>query len=442
MGTQLTEAHTGYRAYSRRLLLTVPFLRNSPDFSFDSELLMQAVALRHADRGGPGATGATSRRPRRSGCGAARSTGSRRSGGRRGSCSTARTSCRARSSSRPRRGSTTVERRAVTGERVVTAERRLQPDLAAARGRLRARASRSLPPGRIARRRLRRRALATGCSRRARPSGSTSTPRPSRARTAATVAADMRDLPFADGEFDGAIVGALDRARARTPSARSPRSRGCSQPGGTRGARHAEPAHLRARPTRSSTPTTTSSTTRTQLARAVPAALRRGRAARASSARSATCALVAREHAKLDRAARAAIRCGCGGCVPRRAAPAAVRPAAEPRARGRRPRGRGDRAVDDFTPGRDAARRRARRGRRLPGARAGTRLAARGAHPSGARSLPERPHALGPLDGPSRGADASLPRRGRGALGRGGRGVRRRPDPAAADWAASERRRA
>jgi glycosyltransferase involved in cell wall biosynthesis len=43
MGTRLSEAHTGYRAYSRRLLLTVPFLRNSSDFSFDSEMLMQAV---------------------------------------------------------------------------------------------------------------------------------------------------------------------------------------------------------------------------------------------------------------------------------------------------------------------------------------------------------------------------------------------------------------
>jgi len=45
MGTQLSEAHTGYRAYSRRLLLTVPFLRNSLDFVFDSELLMQASHL-------------------------------------------------------------------------------------------------------------------------------------------------------------------------------------------------------------------------------------------------------------------------------------------------------------------------------------------------------------------------------------------------------------
>jgi glycosyltransferase involved in cell wall biosynthesis len=43
LGLELTEMHTGYRAYSRRLLLTVPFLRNAPDFSFDSELIMQAV---------------------------------------------------------------------------------------------------------------------------------------------------------------------------------------------------------------------------------------------------------------------------------------------------------------------------------------------------------------------------------------------------------------
>ena len=42
MGTNLTEAHTGYRAYSRELLLEVPFLRNSLDFVFDSEVLMQA----------------------------------------------------------------------------------------------------------------------------------------------------------------------------------------------------------------------------------------------------------------------------------------------------------------------------------------------------------------------------------------------------------------
>jgi glycosyltransferase involved in cell wall biosynthesis len=45
MGTNLSELHTGYRAYSKRLLLTVPFLRNSSDFVFDSELLFQAVSF-------------------------------------------------------------------------------------------------------------------------------------------------------------------------------------------------------------------------------------------------------------------------------------------------------------------------------------------------------------------------------------------------------------
>jgi hypothetical protein len=43
LGTHLSELHTGYRAYSRELLLTVPFLRNSLDFSFDSEMIMEAV---------------------------------------------------------------------------------------------------------------------------------------------------------------------------------------------------------------------------------------------------------------------------------------------------------------------------------------------------------------------------------------------------------------
>ncbi len=43
LGIRLSEAHTGYRAYSRRLLLEIPFLRNSIDFTFDSEVLFQAV---------------------------------------------------------------------------------------------------------------------------------------------------------------------------------------------------------------------------------------------------------------------------------------------------------------------------------------------------------------------------------------------------------------
>jgi len=45
MGTHLTDLHTGYRAYSRRFLLTIPFLRNSLDFAFDSVVLLQAAAF-------------------------------------------------------------------------------------------------------------------------------------------------------------------------------------------------------------------------------------------------------------------------------------------------------------------------------------------------------------------------------------------------------------
>ena len=42
LGTHVSELHTGYRAYSRQFLMTVPFLRNSLDYSFDSEIVMQA----------------------------------------------------------------------------------------------------------------------------------------------------------------------------------------------------------------------------------------------------------------------------------------------------------------------------------------------------------------------------------------------------------------
>ncbi|MDQ3979497.1 MAG: glycosyltransferase family 2 protein [Actinomycetota bacterium] len=45
LGTAFSELHTGYRAYSRRFLETVPFLRNSDDFLFDTQVIVQAVAL-------------------------------------------------------------------------------------------------------------------------------------------------------------------------------------------------------------------------------------------------------------------------------------------------------------------------------------------------------------------------------------------------------------
>jgi glycosyltransferase involved in cell wall biosynthesis len=44
-GTHLSEMHTGFRAYSRRLLTTIPFLLNSDDFVFDSEVIAQTVAF-------------------------------------------------------------------------------------------------------------------------------------------------------------------------------------------------------------------------------------------------------------------------------------------------------------------------------------------------------------------------------------------------------------
>jgi len=43
LGTHVSEFHTGYRAYSRKFLETVPFLRNSIAFVFDAEILCQAV---------------------------------------------------------------------------------------------------------------------------------------------------------------------------------------------------------------------------------------------------------------------------------------------------------------------------------------------------------------------------------------------------------------
>ncbi len=46
LASRFSELHTGYRAYSRRFLETVPFLRNSNDFTFDSQIIAQAVALR------------------------------------------------------------------------------------------------------------------------------------------------------------------------------------------------------------------------------------------------------------------------------------------------------------------------------------------------------------------------------------------------------------
>lgn len=45
LGQQLSECHTGFRAYSRHFLETIPFLLNSDDFLFDTQVIVQAVAF-------------------------------------------------------------------------------------------------------------------------------------------------------------------------------------------------------------------------------------------------------------------------------------------------------------------------------------------------------------------------------------------------------------
>lgn len=43
LGQNLADFHSGFRAYSRRVLETIPFEKNSNDFVFDSQFLAQAV---------------------------------------------------------------------------------------------------------------------------------------------------------------------------------------------------------------------------------------------------------------------------------------------------------------------------------------------------------------------------------------------------------------
>jgi hypothetical protein len=43
LGQNLGDFHSGFRAYSRKVLETIPWERNSDDFVFDSQFLAQAV---------------------------------------------------------------------------------------------------------------------------------------------------------------------------------------------------------------------------------------------------------------------------------------------------------------------------------------------------------------------------------------------------------------
>jgi hypothetical protein len=43
LGVKLSEYHTGYRAFNRRVLTELPLLENSDDFVFDNQMLAQCV---------------------------------------------------------------------------------------------------------------------------------------------------------------------------------------------------------------------------------------------------------------------------------------------------------------------------------------------------------------------------------------------------------------
>jgi hypothetical protein len=43
LGIKLSEYHTGFRAFSRELLQTLPLLENSDDFVFDNQMIAQAA---------------------------------------------------------------------------------------------------------------------------------------------------------------------------------------------------------------------------------------------------------------------------------------------------------------------------------------------------------------------------------------------------------------
>lgn len=47
LGAKLSEYHTGYRAFSRKVLLELPLLMNSDDFAFDNEILAQVIYFKH-----------------------------------------------------------------------------------------------------------------------------------------------------------------------------------------------------------------------------------------------------------------------------------------------------------------------------------------------------------------------------------------------------------
>jgi glycosyltransferase involved in cell wall biosynthesis len=56
LGRRFSELHTGYRAYSREFLETIPYLRNGDDFVFDTQVIAQGVVWHMRIREVPVAT--------------------------------------------------------------------------------------------------------------------------------------------------------------------------------------------------------------------------------------------------------------------------------------------------------------------------------------------------------------------------------------------------
>jgi len=46
VGAKLSEFHTGYRAFARKVIETLPLAANSADFIFDNQMLIQAHAFK------------------------------------------------------------------------------------------------------------------------------------------------------------------------------------------------------------------------------------------------------------------------------------------------------------------------------------------------------------------------------------------------------------
>ena len=54
LGQNVSDFHTGYRAYTRRVLETIPFMKNSDNFVFDTQFLDPDRIFRLPDRLRPG----------------------------------------------------------------------------------------------------------------------------------------------------------------------------------------------------------------------------------------------------------------------------------------------------------------------------------------------------------------------------------------------------